>query len=145
LRNLKEDLHEKELSTSEGKRLEELKAEIERFSRSTNETEKASLPNLRKEKTDVEKKVQGQFEELRGDLRKLEKAGIPAGVPVAYAVKDGSPVDVPLQMRGEPGQPGPVIKRDVPKFLDPDHTFQTPKEGSGRLELARWIASPQNP
>jgi hypothetical protein len=145
LGKLKEELREKELSTSEGKRVEELKSEIERFSKSTNETEKASLPNLRKEKTEIEKKVQGQFKELRADLRNLEKAGIPAGVAVAYAVKDGKPVDVPLQMRGEPGQPGPVIQRGVPKFLDPDHTFHAPKEGSGRLELARWIASPQNP
>jgi hypothetical protein len=142
---LKEGLHEKEIELPEGKRLEELKNQIDLFSKSTNETEKASLPELRKEKTDLEKKLQEKFKDLRAELRKLEKPGAPPGVPVAYAVKEGKPVDVPVQMRGEPGQPGPVIKRGVPKFLDPNHTFHSPAESSGRLELAQWIASAENP
>lgn len=46
--------------------------------------------------------------------------------------------------RGEVDRPQGVAQRGVPQVL---RTAATPaiKDGSGRLELARWIASPENP
>jgi hypothetical protein len=82
---------------------------------------------------------------LRSELSALERTNLPADLPGAYAVSDGKPADVPLQRGGEPGRPGPVVKRDVPKFLAGSRPFVIPPGSSGRLELARWLTAPENP
>jgi hypothetical protein len=52
--------------------------------------------------------------------------------------------DVPLAIRGEPGEPGPVVARGTIRFLQ--GFARPPSPGSsGRLELARSIADPRNP
>jgi hypothetical protein len=81
---------------------------------------------------------------LRNRLRKFGRPGLPPDVPGAYAVQDGPPVDVPVQLRGEPDATGAVVQRDSPRFLR-NTSLQIPAGASGRLQLARWIASPDNP
>jgi len=86
-----------------------------------------------------------QLKALRARLRILERRGAPEALPVAYAVSEGTIADAPLQKKGEPGQPGEVVPRGVPKFLAGlDRPAPGPSE-SGRLELADWLASPHNP
>jgi Protein of unknown function (DUF1553)/Protein of unknown function (DUF1549) len=67
--------------------------------------------------------------------------------PSAYAVTEGPPRDVALQRKGEPGNEGPVVPRGVPRFefLEADPPAATPENGSGRLELARWLTQPGHP
>lgn len=67
-------------------------------------------------------------------------------IPTAYAVQDGKPRDARIQIKGEPVRPGAEVPR---RFLDvlggqrvPDEVAQS---SSGRLQLARWIASAENP
>ena len=66
--------------------------------------------------------------------------------PTAYAVMDEEPADAAIQVKGQPDRPGAVVPRQFPKVLGgfklPD---EVARDGSGRLELARWIASAQNP
>jgi hypothetical protein len=95
-------------------------------------------------KTAEEKKDKDQAKKLRQELNHLSRPGLPPEVPCAYAVQDGTPADVPVQLRGEPDGTGPVVHRDAPKFLR-GAPLKLPASGSGRLELARWIASPDNP
>jgi hypothetical protein len=68
------------------------------------------------------------------------------GAPVlAMAVRDlAEPVDSPLYIRGDSGSHGPIVPRRFLRRLSdgPPRPFT---EGSGRLELARAIASPENP
>ncbi len=56
---------------------------------------------------------------------------------LALAVADAKPVNVPLQKKGEPKDPGEVVPRKLPDILGgmliPDHA------GSGRRELADWL------
>ncbi len=54
---------------------------------------------------------------------------------------DGKPVDVPLQRRGEPGNPGPVVPHGVPRFAFLGGQAPPPLApgSSGRAELARWL------
>jgi hypothetical protein len=66
-------------------------------------------------------------------------------LPGAYAVADAKPVDSSLQVRGEPSEKGPIIKRGGPKFLCEAGTLDIPEGVSGRLEFARWLASPRHP
>jgi Protein of unknown function (DUF1553)/Protein of unknown function (DUF1549)/Planctomycete cytochrome C len=81
---------------------------------------------------------------LRDEQRRLERFGSPPDVPVAYAVADGKPVEVHIHLQGDPERPGAVAVRRVPRFLEgAPVTF--PSQGSGRLELARWLTRPDHP
>jgi hypothetical protein len=67
-------------------------------------------------------------------------------LPGGYAVTEGTPTDVPLQRRGEPGSPGPVVPHGVPRldFLACDPP-PVAAGSSGRSELAEWLTRPEHP
>ena len=73
------------------------------------------------------------------------KANSPAAPPRAMAVADAPrPTEPVVFLRGNPGNRGPVIPRRMPEVVaGPNRKPFT--DGSGRLELARAIASPDNP
>jgi hypothetical protein len=85
------------------------------------------------------RKRDAQLKQLRGEIERLQKAGPMALAPLAYAVRDGQPTDVRLQIGGDPRRLGAVVPRGVPKVLEPDGTIDLPPGGSGRLALARWL------
>ncbi|MFO0942273.1 MAG: PSD1 and planctomycete cytochrome C domain-containing protein [Pirellulales bacterium] len=62
---------------------------------------------------------------------------------MAYAVAEGTPHDVHMQIRGEPSQPGRLVSRNLPALFASDSKTRLgdlPKfKGSGRLELAKWL------
>ncbi|MBA4192146.1 MAG: hypothetical protein C0467_29570 [Planctomycetaceae bacterium] len=65
----------------------------------------------------------------------------------AMGVQDRElPVETWLNVRGEPDKFGPKVPRGFVQVVAKPgkHTLPTTK-GSGRLELAKWIASPENP
>jgi cytochrome c553 len=76
------------------------------------------------------------------DLEASPSAPPEAGVLLDVAV----PKDYPVLLRGEAQNKGPVVTRHFLTILSPDPKHPTPfRSGSGRLELARAIASPSNP
>jgi hypothetical protein len=50
-----------------------------------------------------------------------------------------------VQLRGNPAEPGAVVTAAVPAFLAPEEAISFPKDGSGRLQLADWLADDDNP
>jgi hypothetical protein len=76
-------------------------------------------------------------------LAELKRAGLPANLPAAYAVNEGKIADVPLQKRGDPEEPGPLVPRSAIKFLGGG--FHVPSGQSGRLQLAQWLTRPEHP
>lgn len=88
----------------------------------------------------------------REHLKQLEAkveqfmATSPAAPPRAMVLVDREkPVEPVIFIRGNPGRRGPEVPRQMPEVLSlakPRRPFTT---GSGRLELARELASPQNP
>jgi hypothetical protein len=82
---------------------------------------------------------------LKKEARNLEKPGVPPDLPVAYAVREGTPEDVPIQRRGEPSKPGPIAPRCLPEFLAGGEVPRIPPGSSGRLEFAEWLTRPSNP
>jgi hypothetical protein len=88
---------------------------------------------------DAKTKVQA----LRAELKRLEK-GAPAKYPVIHTLADASrPTDMPVLIRGNADTPGPKVGRRFLSVLSGERAaFQ---HGSGRLELARAIASADNP
>lgn len=81
------------------------------------------------------------------------KKNAPSPVPVALAIKEGgSPGtkyagihDVPIHRRGRYDQLGEVVPRRFPRVLAGETQPLIGTNVSGRLELARWIAQPENP
>ena len=76
-------------------------------------------------------------EERRAVAEKFPK------LETAYAIGEGDPHDVPIQKMGEPQSPGPVAPRGFLQILGGQKL--SGNEGSGRRQLADWIASAENP
>jgi hypothetical protein len=77
---------------------------------------------------------------------------MPPAIPLAMAVQEGGTAgglfpsiqDVPIHIRGSYTRLGPVTPRRLPLFLAGEN--QRPMvSGSGRRELAEWVASKDNP
>ena len=71
----------------------------------------------------------------------------PGGKPRAFAMgvrERDEVVDSPLYLRGELDQPGEVIPRGLIRVLCDESTASI-SGGSGRRELADWLAAPSNP
>lgn len=92
--------------------------------------------------------IQKQLEAARVEVQKagqeLNSLLTDGPFPMAYGMAEGTPHDVQIQNRGEPSQPGDVVARGFIAALG--GTF-LPAElpGSGRLQLAEWLTSPEHP
>ncbi len=64
--------------------------------------------------------------------------------PVAYGVSEDKPVNVRIQLRGEPDKLGDEVPRRFIDILGGDK-LPANELGSGRLELANWLTRPSNP
>jgi uncharacterized membrane protein len=62
-----------------------------------------------------------------------------------HSVSDGTIADTTVRVRGVEERHGPVVPRGVLTLLNLPNTPQIPSTHSGRLELAQWIARPDNP
>jgi hypothetical protein len=99
----------------------------------------AAAPNADKQS------VQARLNERKAEHRLLHRRGLPPDVPGAYAVSEGEPVETRVHRQGDPGRPGAVVPRGVPAFLDGGRPVEFPADGSGRLQLARWLTRPDHP
>jgi hypothetical protein len=83
---------------------------------------------------------QGEYQKLLRDVENwLEK-----GPPRAMALSDADrPYQPRVFERGNPGRVGEPVPRQAPRVVNPQR--RPFGEGSGRLDLAREIASPANP
>ncbi|MBN9121325.1 MAG: PSD1 domain-containing protein [Planctomycetes bacterium] len=78
--------------------------------------------------------------------KKIEafKVANPNAPPRAHVLAEGAPVQPVVFLRGNPNNRGPQVPRQAPEIVaGPDRKPFT--RGSGRLELAQVIASPNNP
>ena len=64
---------------------------------------------------------------------------------LAMAAADGRIVDLELRVRGEPDIKGEIVPRAFPAVLKQSSGPAIPNDGSGRLELAHWLASRNHP
>jgi hypothetical protein len=85
--------------------------------------------------------LQGQADQIDQELRGLLAHG---PYPMAYAMAEGTPHDVRIQVRGEPDQPGELVARGFVRVVGGE-VPEVPLTGSGRLQLADWLVSPRNP
>ncbi len=81
--------------------------------------------------------------ELRRELKALQ-AAIPPEPPMASAVTEGASVEQRVFLHGDNNSPGDPVAKQFPVVLAGDSQKPVTK-GSGRLELAKWLASADNP
>lgn len=134
---------------------------------------KKRLATLRKQKADLDKeekerKANAKAARIRGDnpsdyfsLRDVlriywRRGGINGklatvddqgrALPLTMGVKDRKWIkDARLLDRGELIKPKQSVKRGFPRVVDLPKVGAPPKKQSGRLELARWLTSPDHP
>ncbi|MBL8797186.1 MAG: PSD1 domain-containing protein, partial [Planctomycetia bacterium] len=88
---------------------------------------------------EAKSKLTAQRNELENIRKKLPK------LPVIHALMEGpNPANMPVYLRGNPATPGEVAPRRFLAVLAGDNS-KLFTQGSGRLELARAIASKDNP
>ncbi|MFN9987925.1 MAG: DUF1553 domain-containing protein [Pirellula sp.] len=96
---------------------------------------------------DLEKRlsddIRGALVNQRTELEQLRREA-PAMYPVAHTITDSNPSDLKVMVRGNPANQGELAPRRFLKVLSSD-TPPPFTKGSGRLELARAIASRDNP
>ncbi len=92
-----------------------------------------------------------QLAKLREEIEQLKKKS-PPEIPRAVVVQEGGPPETPhegfrdahVYLRGNHLNLGKAVPRGFPKvFTGPEPSAI--REGSGRRELAYWLASPDNP
>lgn len=81
--------------------------------------------------------------ELQKEIETLKKSA-PAEPELACAIEDGEPVAQKVFMRGDYNNPGEDAPKAFPAILT---AFDTKPNftGSGRLQLAEWMAQPEHP
>jgi uncharacterized protein DUF1553/uncharacterized protein DUF1549 len=84
-----------------------------------------------------------QLAVLRQDLEELKKAS-PPEPPMACAVAEGQSIQQRIFIRGNHDNQGEEVAKGVPHILVEQQPFEI-RQGSGRLELAKWLADPKHP
>ena len=91
----------------------------------------------------LQEETRAAIAQLKSEVAELEARAMPEP-PMANAVEEGPTVEQKVFVRGDhnaEGEPAPKVFPAIIAGFD-----QVPvREGSGRLELAHWIASPENP
>jgi hypothetical protein len=133
-------LREKDRLESAEKRAKELlaKGEVKEGAAAPEKKKDARGPTTR---TAAEAKA--ELFEIRREIQRLENQ--PVEVEKAYAVSDREAgADAKVQIKGDPKALGPVVRRGFLTVLGGQKLSEGEK-GSGRRQLAEWIASPSNP
>ncbi len=83
-------------------------------------------------------------EERRAEIKALEKA-VPPPAAVLSVQDEATPADVKVHVRGSTQTLGELAPRGFLRVVTGDRPPAIPATASGRLELARWVASADNP
>jgi hypothetical protein len=83
------------------------------------------------------------LESLKKQVEEIKKQS-PPKYPFAHSLTEGKAANAKVQVRGNPKELGDEVPRHFLTVLSPPDS-QPFQQGSGRLELARAIASEQNP
>ena len=78
---------------------------------------------------------------VEGALERVDEAGNP--LPLCMGVQEGRVHDSALYDRGEIAHPGKPVPRGFPRVMNLG--VPAPEDQSGRLELAQWLTSRENP
>ncbi len=129
-------------------RIDEIKRQIETAKKEKRDLAalNAELADATKQRDQLKAQIDKKLADLPRELRELQMSSVPQGVPCAYAVTEGKPHDVPIQLRGVAETPGPIVPRGgAPAFLNGGKPLTVPSGESGRLQFAQWLTRRDNP
>jgi hypothetical protein len=86
-----------------------------------------------------------EIKELQDQLEELESVPSPYSNLVMGVTEAENPANCQVLNRGELENKGPEVPRGVMTVLKTSAAAQIPPRQSGRLQLARWVASNDNP
>jgi len=119
-------------------RLEELRKNSD-AGEDTLKTAESELEEAKKKAADLDAQLKAAKKKREG----AEQAPLP--FEVAYAVAEGKKIEnCKVQLKGDPERLGSEVVRRFPLVFG-GQVLPPEEQGSGRLELADWIASPANP
>jgi len=105
-------------------------------------------PALRTSLDDQDVRIREDISKLDHSVRRvwfdLKSAERRAGFERAYAMREAVPTNVPIQVGGDPFDPGRVVQRGIPAGMMFGDPLEIPAGESGRRQLADWIASSKN-
>ncbi|HRH96631.1 MAG TPA: PSD1 and planctomycete cytochrome C domain-containing protein [Prosthecobacter sp.] len=132
-------------------RVKQLKADLAKL----NADDKAQNEYIAKAQAE-KRDISGEFNKLLGNALRIiwTRGGVEGALeavddkgralPLCMGVKDAKRItDSALYERGEIAHPGKTVPRGFPRVMD--LKISMPKEQSGRLELAKWLTSRENP
>ena len=119
------------------RRLGELKIELRKFKQKKNATSAdAKLRN----------KLTQEFKALSGKVKRKGGGNRVAPKNAAMGVRDRPTIaDSRVNLKGETRTLGDLVPRGFVQVVGAAEGIEIPKNQSGRLELARWLTSPQHP
>lgn len=82
---------------------------------------------------------------LTAEANAIRQGRIPDASPGMVAFDSPKPADLRVLIAGDRMNPGEVAPRGFPQILNRDSRAPSIKDGSGRLELARWLTAPNHP
>lgn len=89
--------------------------------------------------------IETEITQLKNAMNKLEKSA-PPSPPEVMSIKDAETIaDCEICIRGVHKNRGAAVPRGVLSVIGSTTPPRFSTDASGRLELARWIASPENP
>ncbi|MFO0867757.1 MAG: PSD1 and planctomycete cytochrome C domain-containing protein [Pirellulales bacterium] len=88
--------------------------------------------------------IQRRLQQLPGLIQHAEFFA--PQVPRAFALQDAVAIgDMPILIRGNPYAPGRVVPRGTLRVASWETSASMPRNQSGRLQLAEWLADPRHP
>ncbi len=92
----------------------------------------------------LQRSLRVKYDNLQAELLNLTDPATRGGA--VHGVREAKAVaDTELRIRGEAERLGPTIERGFLSVLKVPNAPAIPKDQSGRLELAQWLTSPENP
>lgn len=92
------------------------------------------------------KELRAELEKRRAELEPLTNRYLETMRQSVAAMRDvEEPKDLHVHIRGEDSLLGDLVPRGFPRVMTNGASPRVNREQSGRLELAEWIASPDNP
>jgi cytochrome c553 len=86
-----------------------------------------------------------ELKKRQDELNRLKKEADSIKLPVAHSIVDGPAQDLRVFVQGNPAKQGDLVPRGFLTVLQPAEPMSIDSSHSGRLEIAKAIASPANP
>ncbi|WP_437223130.1 PSD1 and planctomycete cytochrome C domain-containing protein [Planctomicrobium sp. SH661] len=135
----KKETLDKERAAHQEELKKALQAASAEYLKSTNAPEGTQPP------ADVESKFSEEVKSQLAELRKAIKDRETKELPTAMAMAEGTPADLRIHVRGSHLTLGKTVQRGTPEVLRSSEPFVIGPQESGRLQLARWLTSRENP